>query len=208
MNSQRATLKRLKAALGAALLSLVPLIAPAQTQTSPPPTEDPRESLLQLLRERNIFNPNRRGPVREDRERTPTDPEPQREAFQLIGALTTPDQHLAFFDGSDPDYRRVINIGEVIAGFKVTAISTTSVQLEHETNQIEVAVGTGLERVGDSPWKTASTPARSASPTISESSATTDPASSNSTEGTPTGNGEENDVLKRLLERRRQEESQ
>lgn len=205
MNLTRAILSQSKATLAVTLLALCTILSTAQPENTPTTPENPRESLLQLLRERNIFNPNRRGPVREDRERTP-EPEPQRESFQLIGALTTPEQQLAFFDGSNSDYRRVINVGELIAGFKVTAITTTSVQLEHDTNQIEVAVGTGMERVGDNPWETSSAPFRS-TPITSENSATND-STDTSTESTSPSGGEENDILKRMLERRRQEASQ
>ncbi|MFM1942980.1 MAG: hypothetical protein RI897_1962 [Verrucomicrobiota bacterium] len=206
MNLTRATLIQSKATLTAALLAMSALITTVQPADPPDTTENRRESLLQLLRERNIFNPNRRGPVREEREPN-REPEPQRESFQLIGALTTPEQQLAFFDGSNPDFRRVINVGDLIAGFKVTAITTTSVQLEQDTNQIEIAVGTGMERVGDTPWETSSTPFRSTSPTTTETIATNNSPGNNPETTSPAG-GEENDILKRMLERRRQEESQ
>jgi len=163
-----------------------------------------REDLLTLLRDRNIFDPNRRAPRRgeEDREAPP----PARmDAFRLIGALTHDDKAFGFFDGTDSDYRRVVAVGEVIAGFKVTAINTTAVTLENDGKQLLLAIGTGLRRVGAGEWTPADGMENSTSPVADESA---DRRAVVAGESTPAGvASEEDDILQRMLERRRQEGS-
>jgi hypothetical protein len=144
---------------------------------------------FRLITERNIFNPlrsergdNRRTTVREERR-------VRRDSFALLGTMSYEKGRFAFFDGSEPDYRKVLQPEQNIAGFKITSVAPTCVKLETTNGQtIDLCVGMQMSKQEEEDWR------------LSESLGA---GSSNATSGT---NGVASDeVTKRLLQRREQE---
>jgi hypothetical protein len=164
-----------------------------------------RDDRLALFRDRNVFDPNRSAPRRGEVRRESAAPPPT-ESFRLVGALIHDDKAFGFFDGSASDYRRVVALGEVIAGFKVVAIDTAAATLERDTQSLVLAVGAGMSRTGEAAWAATDTPQvanraerEEAREADGEAKASTAPAA-----GDKEGN---DDLLRRMLERRRQEQS-
>src|SRR5579864_933699 len=64
-----------------------------------------------LIWRRNIFDPNRRGIK-------PWQPQPHSkvDAFALVGTMSYSKGKFAFFDGTSPDYKKVLEPGATIAG--------------------------------------------------------------------------------------------
>jgi|YelNatPaOPRAMG01_1025707.scaffolds.fasta_scaffold116714_2 hypothetical protein len=188
------------------LLSLLAApLAPAQNFSS-----------YRVISQRNIFNQHRvpvsratPTPVVRTTPRTTTD------AFSLVGTLVYEKGRFAFFDGTSPDYRKVAQPSDTIAGYKITAILPHSVQLESGGKQFEMKVGTQLRRYGDTVELTAAAvtppaPASAAplSPTTTAAAAPgSPPSSSAATAGAPsTATGSSpSDILKKLMEKRAQE---
>jgi hypothetical protein len=145
---------------GLALLTLLGLAAPAAT---PPPAAETNRvdlkdfSAFKLVTDRNIFDPNRRGPV-------VYTPRPERtvvDSFALTGTMSYSNVLLAFFDGSKSDYHKALKTSEQIAGHALTEIGHDKVKLASGTNLMELKVGMELRRSPDGRW------------TVAESSGTT-----------------------------------
>jgi hypothetical protein len=58
----------------------------------------------------------------------------------------------AFFDGTSSTYRKVLQTGDSVAGFKVEAIEHKGVKMTSGTNEIEVPVGWQLRREESGDW--------------------------------------------------------
>lgn len=162
-----------------------------------------RDAVLAVLRERNVFDPNRRAQRRDE----PGEREapPQTESFVLTGALLHDGTALGFFDGSRPEYRRVLSTGESLAGYSVVEIATSGVTLEKDGSQVQLAVGMSLRRVGEGEWTLAAeryeAPGSSAAPPGPSPVPPPDAAVGSAP------SDEKNDILRRMMERRRQEDS-
>lgn len=189
-------------AWSSAWLALVLLLVPQEGRTAS--NDSAREDLLALLRERNIFDPNRRAAVRGEERREVNAPAPVH-SFRLMGALIHGDKAFGFFDGSNSDYRRVVTTGDIIAGFRVAEIDTSAVKLERDGEELELEVGHGMSRLGEGEW------APTAADQITDFQEDPRPGGlepERSVAPSPGGTQEDdNDVLRRMRERRRQEES-
>jgi hypothetical protein len=115
---------------------------------------------------------------------------------------------LAFFGGSESEYRRVVAAGERVGPFTVAKVSREQVELTRDDERFVVAVGGSVKRTGDGPWSVSGDGyggETSSSPPSTPSTA----SSAGETGGTTpaaAGGGGNNDVLRRMMERRRQEE--
>ncbi len=158
---------------------------------------------FRLLRARNIFDPERRSIKPDSPPRVPTPSGPRVTYAALTGTMVTESKSLAFFSGSPSEYNRVLGPGETIANAKITRVTTTGVELERDGNPIVIAVGQQLPLSGSEPPSSAvapNAPPPPASPVSPQSlAAGTPPAAPNP--------GAQSDVLKRMMERRRQETS-
>ena len=101
----------------------------AQTNTNPAApaasvTSVPTYDLFNLIQRKNIFDPNRR-PLIRNTNVTPT----RIDAFALKGTMSYAKGRFAFFDGTNPDYNKVVEVGGTIAGYKVMEITQDSVML-------------------------------------------------------------------------------
>ena len=164
---------------------------------------------FQLILDRNIFDPERRPQrdLKRDRERRPEPP--REESFSLIGTMSYADKQLAFFNASDSEWSGGIRLGESLAGHKVIRVDYDKVVLQYEGDTIELTMGAGRFRRGEESWQTQNI----SSASYAQSSSNRD-SSSEDSDDAPDSDGpdlselESNDILKQLMERRKQQMGQ
>lgn len=177
-------------AVFATLALMLPAMASAQA-----PAQAKGYEVFKGMRTRNIFDPDRRGPRVES---TPSATASNRPDFvALTGTMVTSSKTLAFFVGSRSDFNKVLAVREKIADYTVASITPSHVELEKEGKPVTLEVGKQLAMDG-SGTVSASTGAASASSPSSASADTAPPA------GVPADKAE---VLRRMMERRKQEVS-
>ena len=168
----------------------------AQTTNTPAATN---YSSFQIIVERNIFDPNRYAHTSHSRGRTISRSAP---SFSLVGTLSSRNGMLAFFDGNDSDYRKVLSPDGVIAGYKVVEITLHGVKLEAAGKPVEMKVGAQMRQEGKGEWQLAEPGELPAATTGNETPATNETPAA----GPASGSGSEpNDVLKKLMQQREQE---
>lgn len=174
------------------IVLLTGLTARAQNTNNTPGRRD--FPAFKIITERNIFDPTRSP----SSARRSDAPKPSRVvSFALVGTLTYEKGTFAFFDGSGSEFRRALKLSDTIAGYKVTGISSHGVELEAEGKRIELAVGMQMKRQDEGEWRAAG---------VAETLVTPAPATVASGEKTEdTSGGEESDVVKKLMQKREQE---
>lgn len=201
-------------ALAALLLAAV-FSAPAQS------TNGTDFASFQIIGQRNIFDPNR-VPHR----RSVSSVARVVDSFSFVGTMSYAKGNFAFFDGTSPDFRKVLELDGSIADFKITAITAKSVTLVSGTNETILPLGTQMRRDDDGHWVVSSESASYASTGSSVASGsrhgssgrvgdgsvpagstiTTDNLHPDGSNPPPPGGG--NDALTRLMRQRAQEEQQ
>ena len=179
------------------------LTAHAQPNSVPGPGDYARFS--SFIADRNIFNPARYARDFGSRPSfTPTRPR-FAPTFSLVGIMSYEKGVFAFFDGNQSDLRKVLypSASNSIAGFSVAQISPNSVTLQSADKSQTVLLKIGDRMLkADNAWQKAGPGASLAESTGSESAA---PAEA-SDDTAPPSSGESNDILKRLMQQRQQEE--
>ncbi len=182
------------------------LVADAYPENAEPLASGNSEfSQFRIVIQRNIFNPNRRKPV--VRETVPPPAPPQIDQITLVGTLISEPTAFAFFAGSSPVFNSVAQRGETVAGHTIAEIHSSGITLRDATRTLELKVSEGLERRDGGAWKPASAPftARaSVSRPSSGNSTTVSQVDSAQTKSESPGNSNE-DLMKRMMEKRRQE---
>ena len=188
---------------------------------------------FQIIGQRNIFDPNR---VPHRRSSAPA--AHVVDSFSFVGTMSYAKGNFAFFDGTSPDFRRVLELDGSIADFKVTTINPKSVTLSSGTNETVLPMGTQMYRDDDGRWTISTQTASYASTSgsagsdrraldrrrmggFTAGSLTTTDNSNPSTPDGAAGTGTDmaapaaspvpaggNDALTRLMQRRAQEEQQ
>ena len=183
--------------LVAVLASLLAVAWTAAAQTNNAPA-GANFSSFQIIVDRNIFNPNRYAHTRgHTRSASPSAP-----WFSLVGTLGSRQGMLAFFDGNDSDYRKVVSPDGIIAGYKVTEITLQGVKLTSTNKTVVLKVGAQMRQEGKGEWQLADSSELPVATAGSETSAT---------EGTSAGDSasssanEPNDILRKLMQQREQE---
>ncbi len=162
----------------------------------------PYESFAVIFQS-NIFDPNRRPARREEQPEIPPRRDPD-EAI-LTGTMITEDDAFAFFNGSRSDFRAVVSTGNTYAGFTIAAIEKTKVILTKENAAMTLPVGMALIKEEDGEWEI-STPSKSNRSLAYERE---DRDNHGGAQEKSTESGDvQNDVLKRLMEQRKQEVGQ
>lgn len=162
---------------------------------------------FKLIYERNIFDPNRQpATVRKSRARqaVPT----KVESLSLVGTLLSDKESYAFFDGSESRFRTVLKTSNSIAGLTLIGITTSSVKLLNESNTVELPMGMHLKRQDEGEWELAAGTGSYGSSSTSSPSTTTTSTSSSSDPAAPAPSGStpgEDEVIKRLMQKREQE---
>jgi hypothetical protein len=159
---------------------------------------------FKIITQRNIFDPNRR--VRGSRPSNEDRPKPTRvDYLNLVGAMSYEKGRFAFFDGSSSEYRKSVKPGDSIAGYKIADVTASKVTLESGEKKVELPVGGQMKRVDEGEWQVNHTPDSFASSSGSSSSSSTSSGTNSGPSGASSGSSdEENPILKRLLEQRRQ----
>ena len=153
---------------------------------------------FQIISQQNIFNQNRVARRRELRGVKTTTPARLGDAFSLVGTMNYEKGDFAFFDGTNAEYRRIVQPAGTIAGYAVTEITPASVTLESNGQKFEMPVGTQMRRDDAGMWQLAAARELPATPTDSLVTNPAEPARSSSSEDV-------NDVLKKLMQKREQE---
>jgi len=186
-----------------------------------------------ILYTNNIFDPNRK-PNRPERKRPDPKPEPQIDAFTLIGlmAYTAPkssetapkssapkssgtDRRIAVLSGSSSEYSGVFKRNDQIDNLELISLSDKAVKFAEGETTFSVDIGTGLRRVDGGAWKESServhTASRSGSSRSQYSSRGTARRDENKDSAKDSEDKEdevedsEAELIRKMMERRRQE---
>jgi hypothetical protein len=104
---------------------------------------------FQIIAQRNIFSPMSSGrPVESGK---PS--EPKLDSLVLAGTMSYEKGQFAFFDGSNPDFRKVLRVGDNIGGCVLTEITFKQVSLKSGELEFELPAGTRLIRENAGQWK-------------------------------------------------------
>ena len=179
----------------------------------------PSLASFKLIQERNIFDPERRRP-REIRRERPVEP-PREESFTLLGTMSYGERILAFFEGTQRDWSGAVELGKEVAGHTLKEVGFDNVLLELKGESIALQVGAGRSKRGDADWETqergswkgSSGGSRLGRSSRSTSSFTSRPARpEDSADGGSENAADEpvideaaSDILKQMMERRRQQ---
>jgi hypothetical protein len=158
----------------------------------PDPAAGPVDyAAFKIINERNIFNSKRSARTRRsDAPRTV-----KVESFTLVGTMSYSVEDVAFFESASSRYRKAAKAGESIAGYKVISVLPNSVELEKEGRVLEMAIGAQMKREEEGPWELTGSRLGLAGREKSDESA-----------DSSSGDGDD-EVLKRLLQKRETEES-
>jgi len=103
---------------------------------------------FRIVVERNIFNPNRTGRTRATEEAAP-----KVDQIALVGTMESEQGRVAFFDGSEPAFQKVLRVGESVGGFAVKEITPTGVALTGGEKEVALKVNQQLRRVEGGEWR-------------------------------------------------------
>ena len=104
---------------------------------------------FQIIAERNIFSPKASGrPAESEKPSQPT-----WDSLVLAGTMSYEKGQFAFFDGSSPDFRKVLKVGDNIGGCVLTEIASKQVKLKAGELEFELPAGTRLIRENAGQWK-------------------------------------------------------
>jgi hypothetical protein len=201
------------------------LLSAAVWSAAAPPDGGTDFTPFQLIGQRNIFDPNRVPHVRSSSAHATARVV---DSFSFVGTMSYAKGTFAFFDGTSPDWRKVLERDGSIADFKVAAITPKFVTLRAGTNETILPLGTQMRRDDDGHWVLSADTASYASTGNSSASGSerhSRSSSSNSSVTVPDGameagpelrapdtsqlaGGGANDALARLMKQRAQEEQQ
>jgi hypothetical protein len=181
-------------------------LADAQSNGVPGPTDYGRFS--SFVTERNIFDPGRfahSSPIRSNYR-----PRISRSAptFTLVGTMSYGKGMFAFFDGNQPELRKVLYQSESnsIAGYTVVEITSAGVKLQaaDKKQTVQLKIGDMMRQEG-SAWQLAGQGGSFASTSAVESPVPAADNASPDAGATPSPALEGNDVLKKLMQQREQQ---
>ncbi len=175
--------------LGMVMLALAAGGARADEAETPGPGAPWEE--FALIARRNIFDSERR-PMRAARADSATTQatEVASEAIDLLGVFMEGEAQVAFAESAGSV--RTLRLGEKLGGWRIARIDTARLRLSKGEESLDWPVGARLERRGEGAWRVAErTPVVAAT----------------AVESAPAGGGRE-EILQRMLERRRRGASQ
>jgi len=182
----------------------------AGAQSNGVPGDTDYGAFSQFIAQRNIFDPSRYPKeIRSSRPRTRIHsyaPE-----FSLAGTMTYEKGIFAFFNGNNDELKRVLQVNGTIAGYSVTDITVTNATLlGTDKKEISLKIGDRMEQQNNGwqlvPLELAGSDAGSgiAGSSTSPNGNSTE-GSDNSAPAAPSASLGNNDVLKRLMQLREQE---
>ena len=156
-----------------------------------------------ILTARNIFDPDR-GRRAPEPPRRPDPPE-RREHVDLLGVLVYDEGAVAFFEGSDRDYSGAFKQGEKIAEYQIGAIDTSQVTLEKDGERVAMPLKARLERRGEGKWNLEEGAAGRGDPQPATDGEGPETKADSEKAGEETGGDAASELLKKMMERRKQE---
>jgi hypothetical protein len=157
---------------------------------------------FKIIGTRNIFDPFRTGFVRDPGTRRQT----QRvDAFALVGTMSYSKGQFAFFDGSNTQYKKVIEPGGNIAGYTVKEVTQNAVTLAANGKEFQMKVGTQMRNQGNNKWLLAGHIIDDTPDDEANGDTNRENAAASSTTPPAGGSPEMSDILKKMAERRQQE---
>ena len=170
-----------------------------------------------ILHINNIFDPNRK-PYQPDRERQEPEPEPQIDAFTVIGLMAYADRQIAVLSGSSSEYSGAFKLNDQIDNLKLISLSDKAVLFAEGEATFNVDIGTSLRRVDGGAWKESSERVRTGSKSSSSRSQYSSRGTTRSDENKDSAKDSEDkeeesdssadseaELLRKMMERRRQE---
>jgi hypothetical protein len=163
----------------------------------------------QFITDRNIFDPNRQphDTSRPHFTRPTTTIPASAPAFTLVGTMSYQKGIFAFFNGNQDDLKKALSVSEKIAGYMVAKIDYGRVTLEatNQDQQLELKVG-DVMREENGKWEMTGPGDLSIGTSSTGTDAGAAPANTSGGTGTtPASASAPNDILKRLMEKREQE---
>ena len=158
--------------------------------------EKPSFNEFRIVLERNIFDPDRRAPQRDFKRPLREETTPP-EQVRLLGVFFNEKEATIFFEGSQSSYNGEWKPGDMIAGFRIGKSQTNGVVLEKNGKKIHLSVGSVMAKTNGEDWQINTSAGYSIPPREKESATTIDK-----------NIGGANDILKKLMERRRRETGQ
>ncbi|MFH1742613.1 MAG: hypothetical protein ABIH23_26715 [bacterium] len=183
------------------ILIAIPLVCLSVYGQDDAVNSSPAFESFSIVLDRNIFNPNRYPRREAETPALPPPRPPEIEHVSLIGTIIYSEGAVAFFEGTRSE--SAVRLEGEIAGYRITKIGTDKVKLEKDDQSVDLPVGMGLSRQDEGEWEVSST---SFSSNRRESSVPAgDRSGSASSSGSESDKQEPSDVLKKLIERRKQE---
>ncbi len=202
-----------RAKLGTPLMLLALILAgsfSAHAQSSSIPGDQDYERFSAFISARNIFDPARY-PHSTHTYRPPTHTQHHSNSaptFTLVGTMSYEKGVFAFFSGNTDDVKKILPVAGGIVGYTVTQITPTGVKMVGaDKKEIALQIGDRMQQ-GNSGWQLLEATDDPAGSGIGSSlipsgdSSTSTPGASTAAPAPNLGN---NDVLKRLMERRNKE---
>ncbi len=170
-----------------------------------------------ILHINNIFDPNRK-PYQPERKRQEPEPEPQIDAFTVIGLMAYADRQIAVLSGSSSEYSGAFKLNDQIDNLKLISLSDKAVLFAEGEATFNVDIGTSLRRVDGGAWKESSERVRTTSKSSSSRSQYSSRGTTRSDENKDSAKDSEDkedesdsspdseaELLRKMMERRRQE---
>ena len=157
-------------------------------------------SSFKIISDRNIFNPNRSPRMARNGRSNGSPPKAVKiESFALVGTMSSDKGRFAFFDSPSALYKKVLRQDGTIAGYTVKEITTQLVKLEAGGNVTELRVGMQMRRQDEGEWQQVAHSGTYA--TVKPSTA----AATDTAGGEANSSAGEDEVLKKLMQKREQE---
>ena len=162
-----------------------------------PATPDPRDfSAFKLIADRNIFNPNRtpgsgRAGFRPPVENRPT---ARAELITLVGIMAYDKGLFAFFDGTSASQRKVLRQSDTIAGYTITNVAPGLIKLVANGKGVDMRPGMQLRREDDGRWTL-----------VARTELAVSQPTSSSLDSDAAADGDDAEVLKKMMQKREQE---
>jgi len=154
-----------------------------------------------LILERNIFTRDRgrREPEPSSAERNVPPPPPVQKSYVLIGISRWGEEYIAFVENTRYGDTQMYRIGNTVAEMKIKHITLDAIELEKDTKTITIQIGSDL--TGGA--QTSSFTMQELIDRTEDAAPSTPPAEN--AEPATTGTADADDILKKLMERRKKE---
>jgi hypothetical protein len=183
----------------------------AEDESEPREAESIRQGVdfdsYSFILDNNIFDSNRQDRARLEAERRKNQQSSiPVNRFALVGTMHNEGEAFAFFTGTDRDFRSVLKVDQEIAGYTVKEINKEVVKLERDGTAFEFGIGMEMTRKGDDPWELIQNSRSDWSASAGRDRSRRSSTSPSTTQEAPAPlSGAKSDILKKMMERRRQQ---